>query len=354
MGKQRSRLIDIAAVSGVSVGTVDRVLHERGEVAEQTRKRVLKVAADLNYTPDLMARSLKTRKQYNIVSLIPAPTSENQFWVKHPEGMKKAVEELEQFPLNITEITFDLNSEADFLENKVKALKLNPDGIILAPVFKSECLTFCSLLKKKGIPFVFVDNFLRETEFLAYVGEDVFKSGKVAGQLADLVTPHEKDILIINIARNLQNMHHLNSRMKGFLSYFTEKGLNRGKKLKLNLPSTDKKVIKEMIKNTFERNPSIVTVFITGSKSYKIAEYLNQENYDHINVIGYDLLPKNISCLRKGQIRFLIGQRPEEQTYKAVKKMFEYLSLKKIPEKIEYLPVDIVTSENVDFFINNQ
>lgn len=72
-----------------------------------------------------------------------------------------------------------------------------------------------------------------------------------------------------------------------------------------------------------------------------------------MNIIGYDLIDKNVEYLRKGIIRFIIGQRPEEQTYRAVKKLFDYLSFNKLPEKMEYLPVDIVTSENVDFFINN-
>ena len=55
--------------------------------------------------------------------------------------------------------------------------------------------------------------------------------------------------------------------------------------------------------------------------------------------------------LKTGVTKFLIGQRPEEQTYKGIKKLFEFISMHKIPDKIEYLPVDIVTSENVDFFI---
>ena len=59
----------------------------------------------------------------------------------------------------------------------------------------------------------------------------------------------------------------------------------------------------------------------------------------------------NVKFLKSGITRFLIGQRPEEQIYKAVKKLFEFVSLHKVPDKIEYLPVDIVTSENVDFFL---
>jgi len=59
----------------------------------------------------------------------------------------------------------------------------------------------------------------------------------------------------------------------------------------------------------------------------------------------------NVKYLKAGITKFLIGQRPEEQTYKGVKKLFEFLSLNKVPERLEYLPVDVVTSENVDFFL---
>ena len=90
---------------------------------------------------------------------------------------------------------------------------------------------------------------------------------------------------------------------------------------------------------------------MSGSKSYLIASYLSEKGYKTVNLIGYDLLDENVRFLRSGTIRFLIGQRPEQQTYKAVKKLFEFLTLNKVPENMEYLPVDIITSENVDYFI---
>jgi LacI family transcriptional regulator len=353
MISRKARLKDIAVLSGVSIGTVDRVLHKRGEVAEETRKKVLKIARDLNYTPNLMAQALKTKRQYNIVSLLPVTTVENSFWSKHPEGMKKAMAELDQFPVTLRQVTFDMNCEEDFQKKTSQVLELKPDGILLAPVFKSESMTFCSTLHKKGIPFVFVDNYLTETDFLAYIGEEVYTSGRVAGQLSDMVTSLDKDILIINIARNIQNMHHLSNRTMGFLSYFPSSGKNKGSKIRLNIQGTETATIKKTIDRAFKNNPGIETIFITGSKSYKIASYLNTTGHKSVNVIGYDLLDDNVRLLKEGQIKFIIGQRPEEQTYRAVKKLFEFLTLGKKPEKMEYLPVDIVTSENVDFFINN-
>jgi LacI family transcriptional regulator len=350
---RKARLKDIAALSGVSIGTVDRVLHKRGEVAEDTRVRVLKIAMDLNYTPNLMAQALKTRKRFNLVSLLPVSTLENSFWSKHPEGMNNAMSELDQFPLTLRQITFDMNCEEDFQEKTNEVLELKPDGIILAPVFKAESIAFCTTLLKKGIPFVFVDNYLTETDFLAYIGEEVFTSGRVAGQLSDMVTSVDRDILIINIARNIQNMHHLSNRTMGFLSYFPGSGRNKGKKIRLNIPGTEPETIKRSIDRAFKKDPGIETVFITGSKSYMIATYMIRAGHGPVNVIGYDLLDENVKLLKEGQIKFIISQRPEEQTYRAVKKLFEFLTLNKTPEKMEYLPVDIVTSENVDFFINN-
>jgi len=349
---KKATIKDIAVRAGVSIGTVDRVLHERGEVAEETRKKVLRIASELNYTPNLMAQALKTRKRYDLVSLLPVSSVENSFWSKHPEGMTKAMVELDQFPVTLKQITFDMNLEEDFQQKTRQVLELYPDGILLAPVFKSESIAFCKILQEKGIPFVFVDNYLPETNFLAYIGEEIYTSGRVAGQLSDIITPVGKDILIINIARNIRNMHHLSNRTMGFMSYFRGPARNKGKKIRLNIPGTEPSLIKISIDRVFRKYPDILTIFITGSKSFKIASYLHTTKNHPVNIIGYDLLDDNVRLLKDGKIIFILGQRPEEQTYRAVKKLFEYLSLGKKPEKMEYLPVDIVTSENVDFFVN--
>jgi LacI family transcriptional regulator len=230
-------------------------------------------------------------------------------------------------------------------------LNLNPDGVLLAPIFKNESVAFCKRLAKEKIPFVFVDGFIENTDFLAYIGEDTFQSGRVAGQLIDMVTPVKSDILVVSIARNLTNVHHLNNRTKGFMSYFMKSGINKGKKISVNIPDPSSESIKNAFKKALSDNPDLGAIFITGSRSYMIASYLEEAGLNSINLIGYDLLDTNVKYLRKGITKFLIGQRPEEQTYKGIKKLFEFLSLHKIPDRTEYLPVDIVTSENVEFLL---
>jgi LacI family transcriptional regulator len=351
MTPRKARIKDIAVLAGVSIGTVDRVLHERGEVAEKTRENVMKIVKDLDYSPNYIAQVLKTKKKLHLVSLLPDPSEDNTFWDRHPLGIRKAMDELEPLSVTLSQVTFDLLDEVDFQKKTMEVLTLHPDGVILAPIFKTESISFCSKLSKKQIPFVFVDGFIQETKFLSYTGEDIFQSGRVAGQLIDMVTPEKKDILIINITRNLQNVHHLNNRTQGFLSYFPESGRNKGNKINLSLSNTVRDDIKREIDKVLTVNPNIGSIFVSGSKSFKIADYIVSEGIRSVNLIGYDLLERNVAYLKSGIIKFLIGQRPEEQTYKGVRKLFEYLSLNRVPEKVEYLPVDVVTSENVKFFL---
>jgi LacI family transcriptional regulator len=351
MQSEKTRLKDIAKLAGVSIGTVDRVLHNRGEVAEKTMRRVQEILKETNYSPDVMARGLKSRKKCNLVSLLPEPSPDNIFWSKHPAGIDRAVREFDLFRLTLSQVTFNMSDEQDFERKAEKVIEMEPDGVLLAPIFKSESIVFCGKLQERKIPFVFVDGFVEESEFLAYIGEDAYSSGRVAGQLADLITPPEKDMLIVIIARNIRNVQHLNKRIRGFSSYFTGRSINRGKRITISIPDPSNESLERALDRAFMENQNIGSVYMSGSKSFLIAGYLEKRGRRNVSLIGYDLLDKNISYLRSGTIRFLIGQRPEEQTYKAAKKLFEFISLDRIPDRMEYLPVDIITSENVNFFI---
>ena len=66
------RIKDIAVLAGVSEGTVDRVLHNRGEVSKKSKEAVEKVLKEINYSPNLLARSLASKKHYRFACFIPA------------------------------------------------------------------------------------------------------------------------------------------------------------------------------------------------------------------------------------------------------------------------------------------
>ena len=58
--------------------------------------------------------------------------------------MIRAIEELDPFPVTLSQVTFDMQNENDFQKKANNVLNLKPDGVLLAPVFKSESIAFCA------------------------------------------------------------------------------------------------------------------------------------------------------------------------------------------------------------------
>ena len=65
------RMKDIAADLGLSVVTISKVLRNHPDIAEDTRERVLKRMQEVDYQPNIMARSLVTGRSYLIGLIVP-------------------------------------------------------------------------------------------------------------------------------------------------------------------------------------------------------------------------------------------------------------------------------------------
>lgn len=350
MNGRRIRIKDIAEKAGVSIGTVDRVLHNRGEVKADTKQRILKIARELNYQPNIAAQALKSPTAYRIAILIPQSYGDNLFWDQHPVGIQKAVEAVQPYTVQTRFYRYEMYNTSDFEAKTNEIREWNPRGVIFAPIMKKESATFCLQLDDANIPYVFIDTFINNTNCLAFLGEDAFQSGRVAASLIDMGINRDKDILIVNTAKNLENTEHLNSRNQGFLSYFMDAGVNIGKKISIEIPTAQADVVSNVLDPIFNQSNNIGAILVSSSRTYAVAEYLNQKGLREIFLVGYELFGKNVTYLQRRVIQFLIGQRPVEQAEKAFKKLFDYLTFNTIPEKKEFQPIDIINAENMGLF----
>lgn len=82
------RIVDIANKLGVSRGTVDRALHGRGRIDEDMRDKIIRTAAEMNYHPNALARSLKTNRS-GLVGLL-MPSIMNSFFSEIIQGISEA------------------------------------------------------------------------------------------------------------------------------------------------------------------------------------------------------------------------------------------------------------------------
>src|SRR5687767_7942870 len=132
MNAKNVRIKDIAQLSGVSVGTVDRVLHNRGRVSEEALKKVLNVLDQIDYKPNVIARTLGSNKTYTIAALIPDP-SQDPYWALSKAGIDQAQAEWLRYGVNVVPYFFNLYEKSSFQEVAEAITVDHPDGILIAP-----------------------------------------------------------------------------------------------------------------------------------------------------------------------------------------------------------------------------
>ncbi len=342
---------DIAEKAGVSIGTVDRVLHDRGEVSPETRKRVLGIIHEMRYEPDILARILKTKKKFKIAILLPAPDRENLFWKDPEDGIRQALNDELHVGFSLIEGLYDQFDKSSFKRQANRVLREIPDALIMAPVFYQESMSFLDRCSSAGIPFVVINSNICHKDQLCFIGQDSLKSGQLAARLLSYGLDTNKNLVIINIASETDNYGHILNRGKGFLDFFAESpDYGRTNIIKINIDTTDDLVIHEYLSSEIRGQNSISGIFVTNSKVYKVARYLEENMSFHPHLIGYDLLVENTRYLKKGLIDFLISQRPKEQGYRGFISLFQYLVLGRKPEPEIYLPIDIIASENFEYY----
>lgn len=337
---------DIAQLAGVSKGTVDRVLHKRGKVSEEALNKVNAVLSVINYEPNIMARSLKNNKMYLICVSIPNPALDS-YWLPCVKGIEDVKQKFKSYNLQIEIFYFDPESTASFISCNETILKMEPDAVLLAPLFYKETLNIASKYDALGIIVSTFNNQIHSSIIKSFVGQDLFKSGRVAAKLLDLLYK-EGNLAIIHIDESYENAIHMQEKERGFRAYFNEKQSSKHTihTLKLHHPTIEKD-----FKNFLSLNPNLDGIFVTTSKSYHIAKIAQDINASKIGIIGYDLVAENISFLNQGTIDFLIHQNPKRQAYLGIMGLAEFFIFDKAIPNTTLLPIDIINSENLDSYL---
>jgi LacI family transcriptional regulator len=301
------------------------------------------IIKEYGYKKNIFASNLAFNKNFKFAVFLPK--NENiEYWQAPIIGISKAAEELANFGVTVEYFFFDY-SITSFKKTAVKVLKLDHDGLLFAPIFYEESVSFLNEYKKKETPIVMIDSNLPEIEGIAYIGQDSYQSGYLGGKLISYGIKNDSNVLILKINQNVESTSRTNvflQRIKGFYAFFKEKqGLPKFNFSEIN--------IKYDIENqlTTKMFDSIDCVFIPNSRVYIVAKFIKENNLKGIRVIGYELLKQNLEYLNDGVIDFLIHQKPEEQGYMGIGYLYKKLVLKEPVTDLHYMPLEIIVKENI-------
>lgn len=344
---------EIARLANVSIGTVDRVLHNRGGVSERTRERIKQIIASSNYQPNILARRLASRKIWQFAVLIPAVSAETGYWSAPMDGVLQAATEMRSFGVDIQTFLYDQNDRLSFLEQVKKIKKKKVDAVLIAPFFIDETIAFTNECKSAGIPFVFINSDIPNQGSLCYIGPNLYQSGHLAAQLVDFSVAPKSKILVVNVSHEIKNSSYnrLLRKEEGFRAFFEKKNIPQ-QIIRVDIRKTSEASIVKNITELVRVNPDLKAVFVTNSRVGAVAAAIHQQKRDDIFLVGYDYLDDNNDWLRKGTIKFLICHKPQEQGYKGIMTLYQHLVLAQAIAPVYYMPIDIVSGENQEFYRN--
>ncbi len=151
--RKRITLKDVAKEAGVSTTIVSRVLNNYGSFSQATKAGVLKAVEKLDYKPDAIARSLKT-KQTKAIGVVISDVVTLFF-----TNLIRGVEDI----ANLSGYSVILcNSDEDHVKerNYLSALyERGVDGLIISPSRGNDA--YLKKLARGGIPLVIVDRKIR-------------------------------------------------------------------------------------------------------------------------------------------------------------------------------------------------
>jgi len=317
---------DIGEITRVSHMTVSRVVNNKKYVGKETREKVLKAIKKYGYEPDIVARSLKTRKSATIGLILGDIV--NPFYSEIAEGVI-SISEAMNYNVILCNSRYNIKLGERYIN---MLLQKNIDGLLVATIYLTK--KSIKKIKERGVPFVLI------TVKLGIPGEnyvisDDYYGGEIAAKYL-LEMGHRKIFFLKTV-----DAYSSSERVRAFKDILSTNNVYFDDSYFSQSVSNREEASKEISKFLIKRNG--FTAIITGNDFIAIgamdAIFKSNLNIpEDISIIGYDNSMFS-ECLRTPlttvkQQEILFGKLAAERLIE----MIEDPKIKKKPKKIVIKP----------------
>ncbi|MDY3617500.1 LacI family DNA-binding transcriptional regulator [Agathobaculum sp.] len=328
---------DVAALAGVSRGTVDRVLHGRPNVHPLVRQKVLNAAKSLGY------RQPAPREVRKRAAMLIPPWTDGYFNRLLDSGLRRAKRYIgdPSFVLDVQPLP---NMTAQALLRAVdKQLAGGVDGLILRPENTPEMREVIERAAGQGVSVVTYDADVPDSGRLCHVGQDLMRAGGIAaGIMAKLIRPPEH---VLVVTGNMRLEAH-KGRVDGFCRKLRTFGFGDDA-YRIVEANEMNEVTSELVAQALTSDPRLRAIYMaTQPIAGCIAGIRRSGCGQWPHVICNDLTPSAKRYLLEGQIDFVIGQAFDQEAFQAVLALYQMLVRGQKPgREVYYTDLSILSRE---------
>ena len=308
---------DIALRLGVSVGTVDRALHDKAGVNPETRTRVLAAAEFLGYRPNLAARYLRSRRQQRIA--VHLPDGDSWFTQTLRDGMREGAAPFA--PSLGLEFRTYASAEEQALLLSPGALRGNA-GLIVVPGDSETIAARLEEITRHNLPVASIVDALPDSPRVLSVFTDAFSVGALAGELMGRFVPGRGEVAIVG--PSLGSRAHT-EQVRGFGTSLSM--LSSRVKLAAVVEShADERETHRRVRDLLHAHPRLKGLYVSASHALPVLRSAGHEGrLADLTVVATDLSPELLPWIRSGKVAATIYQRPLTQGQIAIQLLYRYL-----------------------------
>ncbi len=342
---KRISIPEIARLANVSIGTVDRALHGRKEISETTRKRILRIAKEHGYRPNLAARALSVgRSSIRIGVCIPKEV--HYFYDQLRDGL---LSEGRRFETLGVEILYqpcerlgvgELERVKELLSNDLQALVVCPgDPECLAPVINQA--------EKQNIRVICVASDAPKTNRSTVICVNPVVNGHLAAELMSKLLAPNSDVAIIT---GMISTEDHRKKVQAF-SQMYQQLCPTGRILEVVEGHDDEDETFQKVFALLGRHKNLQGLYVSTANCLPVCHAVGARGlHGKIRVIATDLFKEMVPYFEKGTIPASIHQRPYVQGQVAVRLVVDYLAHGRPIPPLYYLSPHIVMRSNMHLF----
>lgn len=337
----------VAMRAGVSRGTVDRVLNQRPHVKPDIYEKVIRAMKELDYIPPnekqakALGLTLPALEHFRIGILLSS--ERGHFRSEIMRGIEDAREYLHAYSVEILIEECESDLPSDTLEHIQGLLARNVAGLAICAREHSTIAAKINELQAQGIPVVTYNSDVSGCKRLFFVGQDLVRSGRVAGDLmSKFLDP--KDHLLITVGNPEFHAHRL--RLQGFCERLYENGFH-GESLRIIETYNDYSLTYQKVFDVLREDPTLRGIYMANQSITGCADAIRDTGRQgQLSVIGHDLSNETRRLLQSREIDLIISQNLHQQSYRSLIILQEYLQKHITPQR-EDSTIDIICSENI-------
>jgi LacI family transcriptional regulator len=345
MAKERRGIHLIAEMAHVSIGTVDRALHGRGGIKDTTRQRILQIARQIGYTPNLAARALSASKSRAVIGVC-MPREIHFFYDQLWSGVLDEGRRVAQLGIEFIHRPVKVLGEGD-TEAFKDLVQSEVDGIILTAGNPRDLKPLIDEAEQKGIHVVCVSTDAPESRRSSSVCVEPRLNGNIAGELMGKFVPPGSKVAVV--AGMLTAEDH-RKKTDGFSDAFP-KNCPGGKIVSVIEGHEDED---ESFQKTFDllrRVPSLAGLYVNTVNCLPVCHALGARGLaGKVKLITTDLFAEMSAYFQKGTIAASIYQQPHRQGQIAVRLLADHITTKVGFPPAVHLSPGVVMSSNLHLF----